>query len=67
MVLVVKNSPDNAWDMGLISEEDPLEEGMEPTPVFMPEESQGWMSLAGYSPQGHKEWDATIATEHTQI
>ena len=53
--------------MGLISEEDPLEVGMEPTPVFMPEESQGWMSLAGYSPQGHKEWDATIATEHTQI
>ena len=55
-------------DMGLISsQEDPLEEGMEPTPVFMPGESQGQMSLVGCSPQGHKEWDATIATEHTQI
>ena len=40
---------------------------MEPTPVFMPEESQGQMSLAGCSPQGHKEWDATIATKHTQM
>ena len=55
-------------DMDLISsQEDPLEEGMEPTPVFMLGESQGQMSLAGCSPQGHKEWDATIATEYTQI
>ena len=38
-------------DMDLISsQEDPLEEGMEPTPVFMLGESQGQMSLAGCSP-----------------
>ena len=36
--------------------EDPLEEGI-PTPVFLPGESHGQMSLAGYSPSGHKESD----------
>ena len=30
-----------------------------PTPVFLPEEFQGQRSLAGYSPQGHKESDMT--------
>ena len=30
----------------------------QPTPVFLPEESHG-KSLAGYSPQGHKELDMT--------
>ena len=32
------------------------------TPVFLPGESQGERSLAGYSPQGCKEWDTTEAT-----
>ena len=31
----------------------------EPTPVFLPGESCGQRSLAGYSPWGHKESDAT--------
>ena len=30
-----------------------------PTPVFLPGESQGQRSLAGYSPWGRKELDAT--------
>ena len=30
-----------------------------PTPVFLPGESHGQRSLAGYSPWGHKESDAT--------
>ena len=30
--------------------EDPLEKGMEPTPVFLPGESHGQRSLVGYSP-----------------
>ena len=30
-----------------------------PTPVFLPGESHGWRSLAGYSPWGHKELDTT--------
>ena len=32
------------------------------TPVFLPGESHGQRSLAGYSPRGHKELDMT---EHT--
>ena len=33
-----------------LGQEDPLEEGMEPTPVFLPRESHRQGSLAGYSP-----------------
>ena len=35
----------------------PLEKGMVPTPVFLPEESNEQRSLAGYSPRGRKESD----------
>ena len=31
----------------------------QPTPVFLPGKSQGWRSLAGYSPWGLKELDST--------
>ena len=41
---------------------DPLEEGMQPTPVFLPGESHGQWSLAGYSPEGCKESDTTKVT-----
>ena len=34
----------------------------DPTPVFLPGESYGQRSLAGYSPWGHKESDATEVT-----
>ena len=37
----------------------PLEKGMATTPVFLPEESHGYRSLAGYSPWGCKESDTT--------
>ena len=36
-----------------------LEEGMQPTPVFLPGESHGQRSLAGYSPWGRRESDMT--------
>ena len=36
----------------------------QPTPVFLPGESQGQRSLAGYSPWGHKESDTTEEIEH---
>ena len=36
-------------------QEDPLEEGMQPTPAFLPGESHGQRSLVGYSPSDHKE------------
>ena len=35
------------WFLG---REDPLEKEMQPTPVFLPGESHGQRSLAGYSP-----------------
>ena len=39
--------------------EDSWKEKWQPTPVFSPEASHGQRSLAGYSPQGHKEPDTT--------
>ena len=44
--------------------EDPLSEGWQLTPVFLPGEFHGQRSLAGYSPQGHKESDTTEVTGH---
>ena len=38
--------------------------GRQPTPVFLPGESYGQSSLAGYSPWGCKEADTTEATQH---
>ena len=39
----------------------------QPTPVFLLRESHEQRSLAGYSPQGHKESDTTEATQHAFI
>ena len=36
----------------------------QPTPVFLPREFHGQRSLAGYSPQGHKDLDMTEANQH---
>ena len=49
--------PSLSWDA-------PLGGGMAPTPVFLPGESHGKWSLAGYSPWGRKESD-TIEHTHT--
>ena len=43
----------------------PWRRAWQPTPVFLPGESHGQRSLAGYSPWGHKELDMDEATEHT--
>ena len=51
------------WSLGW---EDPLEEGMQPTPIFLPGESHGQRSLEGYSLWGRKESDTTEVTEHTR-
>ena len=49
-----------------LGREDPLEKGMaRPTPFFLPGESHGQRSLAGYSPRGHKESDTTQRLIHT--
>jgi len=37
----------------------------QPTPVFLPGESHGQRSLAGYNPWGHKESDTIEVTEHS--
>ena len=48
-----------------LGREDPLEKGMVPTPVFVPGESHGQRSLAGYSPWGCTESDTTEHVAHT--
>ena len=45
--------------VGSLGWEDPLEEETQPTPVFMPGESRGQRSLAGYSALSRKESDTT--------
>ena len=42
-----------------LAQEDPPEEEMTATPVFLPGKSHGQKSEAGYSPRGHKELDMT--------
>ena len=42
-----------------MGQEDPLEEEMAITPVFLPEKFHGQKSLAGCSPWGLKELDMT--------
>ena len=42
----------------------PWRRGWQPTPVFLPGESHGQRSVAGYSPWGGKELDMTKVTEH---
>ena len=39
-------------------QENPLEEGRQPTPVLLPAECNGQRSLQGYSPWSHTELDA---------
>ena len=64
---MVKNLPVNAGDMrsgfdpwvGKI----PWRRKWQPTPVFLPGESHGQTSLAGYNPWGCKEFNMTEATE----
>ena len=57
---VIKNPPAMremlVWSLGW---DDPLEEEMATTPVFLPGESHGQRSLAGYSPWGCKESNTT--------
>ena len=47
--------------------EDPWRRKWQPTPVFLPGESYGQRSPAGYSPWGHKESDTTDGLTHTHV
>ena len=62
---IVKNLPtmQETWIQSL-GQEDPLEKEWQPTPVFLPGESHGQRSLAGYSPWGRKELDMTEWLTH---
>ena len=67
VVLEVKNPPSNAGDIRDIgsipgSGKIPWRSAWQPTPVFLPGESYGQRSLAGYSPWGRKESDTTEET-----
>ena len=48
-----------------LGREDPLERAWQPTSEFLPGESHGQRSLAGYSPQGQKESIGRFMTEVT--
>ena len=63
---LVKNLPamQETWVQSL-GQENVLEEGMQPTPVFLPKNPHGQRSLVGYSPRGRKELDTNKATKHT--
>ena len=58
---MVKKSPVTAGDRGSIpgSGRSPGEGNGNPLPHFLPGESHGRSSLAGYSPRGHRESDMT--------
>ena len=71
MVLVVKNIPATAVrhkgrgfnpSVGKI----PWRRARQPTTVFLPRESHGQRSLAGYSPWGCTKSDKTEVIKHTQ-
>ena len=63
---MVKNLPANTGDMrrgfDLWVGKIPWRRAWQPSPVFLPGESNGHRSLVGYSPWGHKELDTTEAT-----
>ena len=63
--LVVQNPPAGAGgvkDMGLIPGLGRSPRGGQPSPLFLPAESHGQKSLAGYSPWGCREPDTTEAS-----
>ena len=60
MAQTVKNLPAmRETQVHSMGQEDPLEKGIVPTSVFLPEKSHGQRSLAGYNPWGRKESDTT--------
>ena len=70
VVLVVKNLPAKAGDVKIHRFDSwvgkiPWRRVWQPNPVFLPGESQGQRSLAGYGPQCCTELDTTKATAHT--
>ena len=60
MAQMVKNLPEvQETQIRSLGQEDPLEEEMATTPLFLPREFHGQRSLAGYNPWGCEELDMT--------
>ena len=67
MAWMVKNLPAmQEISVRSLGQEEPWRRKWQPTPVFLPRESHGQRSLAGYSPWGHKELDMTKWLIHFQ-
>ena len=68
VALVIKNPPANSGDLSdagsILVGKSPCRRAWQPTPAFLPGESHGQRSVAGYSPWGHTESDTTEATQH---
>ena len=67
---MVKNPPANAGDMKRCEfnpwvRKIPWRRAWQPTPVFLPGESHGQRSLAGYSPYGVAESQTQLSKQHT--
>ena len=66
MTQMVKNLPAiQETRICSLGQEDSLEKGILPTPVFLPGEFHGQRSLVGYSPWNHKGSDMTEQLTHT--
>ena len=65
---MVKNLP-AIWEIQVLSLgwDDPLEKEWQPTPVFLPGESHGQRSLAGYNPWGCRAGHDWATNTHTHI
>ena len=66
VALVVKSLPANTEDVrDPWIRKIPWRRALQPPPVFLPGESHGQRSLAGYSPWRRQEWDTTEHIIHT--
>ena len=69
--VVVKNPPAYAGDIRMwvqsMGWEDPWRRAWQSTPVFLPGESHGQRSLAGYSPQGHSQTQLKRRSMHVVV
>ena len=65
----IKNPPANAGDVGFYpwDRKIPWRRAWQPTPVFLLWKSHGQMSLAGYSPGGHRRVGRDLETKQQQL
>ena len=59
---IVSRIKENSKEFSKWESSEPLKKEMATPPVFLPGESHGQRSMAGYSPRGYKESDTTQVT-----